>query len=168
MQLVPIVISVGSNTGDSVSFVLKAMDHLRSLAEEGFLASSLFDTSPVDCPPGSAPFVNAVVSFLAPFGSSPVQLLDRLQSCERDFGRRPKQVHNEPRPLDLDLITFGTLRLTSERLTLPHPRAHLRRFVLEPLAEIHPTLILPGQQRTVAQILSALNSDEIVRRIPIL
>jgi 2-amino-4-hydroxy-6-hydroxymethyldihydropteridine diphosphokinase len=67
--------------------------------------------------------------------------------------------------LDLDLIIFGTLRRATRRLTLPHPRAHLRRFVLEPLCELAPELILPGQQKTVAQMLATLPTDQTVRRL---
>lgn len=87
---------------------------------------------------------------------TPDSLLKKLQDLEKEFGRAPKKVFNEPRPLDLDLIAFGSeVRSTSE-LTLPHPRAHLRRFVLEPLAEIAPDLVLPGQGRPVAALLQDL------------
>jgi 2-amino-4-hydroxy-6-hydroxymethyldihydropteridine diphosphokinase len=87
-------------------------------------------------------------------------LLRKLQALEREFGRKPKQVLNEPRPLDLDLIAFGhELRGTNE-LILPHPRAHQRRFVLAPLAEIAPQLVLPGQTETVTELLAGLKGDE--------
>ena len=62
-------------------------------------------------------------------GATPEALLTRLRALERAFGRRPKNVMNEPRPLDLDLIAFGRETRASQRLTLPHPRAHLRRFL---------------------------------------
>lgn len=165
MQPIPIVIAIGSNAGDSVSLVSQALTLLKSIAVKEFQPSSLFDTSPVDCPPGSGRFVNAVATFFVSGDLSPVGLLDQLQSWERELGRRPKKVHNEPRSLDLDLIAFGSLSLTTDRLTVPHPRAHLRRFVLEPLSEIQPKLILPGQQRSVAELLASLDSNETVRRI---
>jgi 2-amino-4-hydroxy-6-hydroxymethyldihydropteridine diphosphokinase len=79
-----------------------------------------------------------------------------LQGLEREFGRPPKRVHNEARPLDLDLIAFGDEVRNTPELRLPHPRAHARRFVLEPLAEIAPDLILPGQMQNVAQLFTAL------------
>jgi 2-amino-4-hydroxy-6-hydroxymethyldihydropteridine diphosphokinase len=72
---------------------------------------------------------------------------------------------NEPRPLDLDLIAFGNKICDSPHLTLPHPRAHLRKFVLQPLSEIAPELILPGQRKTVSQLLAGLSSEETVTRI---
>jgi 2-amino-4-hydroxy-6-hydroxymethyldihydropteridine diphosphokinase len=86
-------------------------------------------------------------------------LLAKLQSLEKEFGRQPKKVLNEPRPLDLDLIAFGAEVRTTPMLTLPHPRAQLRRFVLQPLVEIAPGLILPGQTRTVAELLRTLDGD---------
>jgi 2-amino-4-hydroxy-6-hydroxymethyldihydropteridine diphosphokinase len=72
---------------------------------------------------------------------------------------------NEPRPLDLDLVAFGNETRATPVLTLPHPRAHLRRFVLQPLSEIAPDLILPGQTKTVAQLLKELPDDESVRKL---
>jgi 2-amino-4-hydroxy-6-hydroxymethyldihydropteridine diphosphokinase len=72
---------------------------------------------------------------------------------------------NEPRPLDLDLIAFGTETRHAPDFVLPHPRAHFRRFVLQPLSEIAPDLILPGQRKTVLQLLAEFSSDEILKRI---
>lgn len=77
----------------------------------------------------------------------------------------PKKILNEPRPLDLDLIVFGNEVHNSPELILPHPRAHLRRFVLQPLAEIAPDLILPGQGRSVAELLAELPAGEVIARI---
>jgi 2-amino-4-hydroxy-6-hydroxymethyldihydropteridine diphosphokinase len=89
-----------------------------------------------------------------------------LQSIEREFGRRPKQIPNEPRPLDLDLVAFGREVRSTPQLTLPHPRAHLRRFVLEPLNQLVPDFLLPGQSLTIQQLLALLEIDDSVRRIP--
>jgi 2-amino-4-hydroxy-6-hydroxymethyldihydropteridine diphosphokinase len=84
---------------------------------------------------------------------------------EKAFGRKPKQVLNEPRPLDLDLIAFGAERRNTPELTLPHPRAHRRRFVLAPLAEIVPDLVLPGQTSTVRELLAGLPAGQTLRRL---
>jgi len=92
-------------------------------------------------------------------------LLAKLQDLEAEFGRRPKQIMNEPRPLDLDLIAFGVERRQTPSLTLPHPRAHARKFVLQPLSEIAADLVLPGQARTIAELLRELSSDERVWRL---
>ena len=72
---------------------------------------------------------------------------------------------NEPRPIDLDLIAFGQEVRSSPELTLPHPRAHLRRFVLQPLSEVTPNFVLPGQNRTVMELLRLLPRGEDMRRI---
>src|SRR5580765_7178160 len=115
--------------------------------------SSLWQTTPVDCPPGSPSFINAVVALLPQKGETPESLLEKLQQLEREFGRQPKKVLNEARPLDLDLIAFGGEQRSFTKLMLPHPRAHERRFVLQPLSEIAPELTLRGQSITVADLL---------------
>ena len=110
-------------------------------------------------------FVNAVIG-LVPFkNETPESLLGKLQALQAEFGRTPKKVLNEPRPLDLDLIAFGNETRHTPELILPHPRAHLRRFVLQPLSEIAPDFILPGQGKSVAQLLAELPPDETVTRI---
>ena len=86
-------------------------------------------------------------------------------ALEKEFGRAAKKILNEPRPLDLDLIAFGNETRNSPELILPHPRAHLRRFVLQPLSEIAPDLILPGQAKTVSQLLAELLDEETVTRL---
>jgi 2-amino-4-hydroxy-6-hydroxymethyldihydropteridine diphosphokinase len=142
------------------------MDRLQALSTMTVRRSSLWQTTPIDCPPGSPLFVNAILG-LAPLpGETPQSLLDKLQAIEREFGRQPKQVLNEPRPLDLDLIAFGRGTRATPNLTLPHPRAHLRRFVLEPLNEIAPDLILPGQSRTVRELLAEIPVDLNMRKMP--
>jgi len=89
-----------------------------------------------------------------------------MQDLEKVFGRAPKKIINEPRPLDLDLIAFGQEIRNSPELILPHPRAHLRRFVLQPLSEIAPELVLPGQGKTVAELLAGLPPDDSMKRSP--
>ena len=150
------IVALGSNIGDSRRNALRTMERLQELSEQPLLKSSLWETLPVDCPPGSPVFVNAVVGLMPRAGETPESLLAKLQRLEQEFGRQPKQVLNEPRPLDLDLIAFGSETRATKELTLPHPRAHQRRFVLQPLSEIAPDLILPGQKKTVLQLLSAL------------
>ncbi len=135
------------------------MERIQELAEGPILKSSLWQSTPVDCPPGSPMFVNAVVGLMPRTGETPESLLLKLQTLEKEFGRRPKKVWNEPRPLDLDLIAFGGEIRTTKALTLPHPRAHTRRFVLHPLSEIAPELVLPGQTQSVAQLLERLPPD---------
>jgi 2-amino-4-hydroxy-6-hydroxymethyldihydropteridine diphosphokinase len=102
------------------------------------------------------------VAFQVAPQETPESLLRNLQDLQKEFGRRPKQVLNEPRPLDLDLIAFGNEIRNSPHLTLPHPRAHLRRFVLTPLTEIAPEVVLPGQTKPIRALLEALQNDEQV------
>jgi 2-amino-4-hydroxy-6-hydroxymethyldihydropteridine diphosphokinase len=147
-------ISIGSNLGDRHQNVIRAMERLAAFSDQPLLKSSLYETQPVDCPPGSPPFLNAIVGLRPRRDETPESLLARLQALEREFGRQPKRVLNEPRPLDLDLIAFGSEQRATAELTLPHPRAHQRRFVLEPLSELAPKLILSGQSRNIAQLLS--------------
>ncbi|HXC35173.1 MAG TPA: 2-amino-4-hydroxy-6-hydroxymethyldihydropteridine diphosphokinase [Candidatus Acidoferrales bacterium] len=159
------IIALGSNLGDSGKIILEAMARLQDLSNEPLLRSSLWQTSPVDCPPDSPKFVNAVVGLVPRERETPESLLEKLKELEREFGRNPKKVLNEARPLDLDLISFGSETRHLADLTLPHPRAHLRRFVLQPLNEIAPDLVLAGQGKTVSELLVGLGSDESVVRL---
>lgn len=157
------IIALGSNLGDSRNTILRGMDRLQELSVKPLQRSSLWQSAPVDCPPGSPVFLNAVVALTPKPGETPESLLAKLQALEKEFGRRAKKVLNEPRPLDLDLIAFANETRAGAQLTLPHPRAHLRRFVLAPLAEIAPDVALPGQAKTVETLLRELTSEENVR-----
>jgi 2-amino-4-hydroxy-6-hydroxymethyldihydropteridine diphosphokinase len=158
-------VALGSNLGDSAAILREAMERLQQFSAAPLKRSSLWLSTPVDCPPGSPRFVNAVVAMTPKPDETPESLLLRLQALERDFGRRPKKILNEPRPLDLDLIAFGAEVRANEQLTLPHPRVHLRRFVLEPLAEIAPNLVLPRQTKPVRQLLAELRTSEVLSRL---
>jgi 2-amino-4-hydroxy-6-hydroxymethyldihydropteridine diphosphokinase len=160
-----VVVALGSNLGDSLQNILEGMRRLEELAQGPLLTSSVWETTPVDGPPGSPVFVNAAVGLMPRAGETPESLLVKLQGLEREFGRRSKTILNEPRPLDLDLIAFGGQTRVSKELTLPHPRAHERRFVLQPLSEFAPDLILPGQSQTVAGLLEALPPDADIRKL---
>ena len=159
------IVALGSNLGNSQAILRVAMARLESFSDQPLLKSSLWQTLPVDCPPGSPKFVNAVAALVPQTEETPESLLAKLQALEKEFGRRPKTVLNEPRPLDLDLIAFGGEVRSSPRLTLPHPRAFQRRFVLQPLGEIAPDLRLPGQTQTVAQLLAGLGDAESCEKI---
>ncbi|MBM3832440.1 MAG: 2-amino-4-hydroxy-6-hydroxymethyldihydropteridine diphosphokinase [Verrucomicrobia bacterium] len=156
------LVALGSNLGQSRQIISGAMASLQQLSAEPLLKSSIWRSAPVDCPPGSPDFLNAAVAFVPRAAETPESLLVKLQDLEREFGRQPKRLLNEPRPLDLDLIAFGNETRSKPELTLPHPRAHLRRFVLEPLNEIAPEFVFPGQTRSVRDLLSLLNGKEQV------
>ncbi|MEQ2009595.1 MAG: 2-amino-4-hydroxy-6-hydroxymethyldihydropteridine diphosphokinase [Limisphaerales bacterium] len=163
----PVVfVALGGNLGDAQATVREAMERLGAFSAPPLLRSSLWRSKPVDCPPGSPDFINAVVALTPLPHFAPESLLAELQALERTLGRQPKKVLNEARPLDLDLISWGVEVRNTPALTLPHPRAHLRRFVLQPLCELAPDLVLPGQTLTVAELLSGLRTDEILERVP--
>ena len=159
------IIAFGSNLGDSRQTIRRAMDRLQELSTQPLLRSSLWQTAPVDCPPGSPMFINAVAGLRPRPDETPESLLAKLQSLEKEFGRQLKKVLNEPRPLDLDLIAFGNETRHTGDLLLPHPRAHQRRFVLQPLAEIAPDLIFPGQSKTVAELLADLPPEAAMVKV---
>lgn len=156
-------IALGSNLGDSLGILRDAASRLATLSTTPLLRSSLWRTAPIDCPPGAAHFLNAVVGLSPLPGESPASLLAKLQRLEHDFGRRANAIRNEPRTLDLDLISFHDAVENSATLKLPHPRATGRRFVLAPLAEIAPGLVLPGQLETVSALLEKLPSSDCLR-----
>ena len=160
-----VYVALGSNLGDSKANVRNALGRLQGLSSVPVLASSLWRSTPVDCPPGSPEFINAVARLAPLRGDTPETLLANLQRLEKEFGRTPKKILNEARPLDLDLIAFGTEVRSTPELILPHPRAHLRKFVLGPLAEIAPDLILPGQKKSVRELLANLRTDEVVEKL---
>jgi 2-amino-4-hydroxy-6-hydroxymethyldihydropteridine diphosphokinase len=161
-----ILVGLGSNQGDSCAVVRAAILQLRRFAAGGDLrASHLYQTAPVDCPPDADLFINAVAGFEPRPGVTPRGLLFALKGLEREFGRRDAPVRNAPRILDLDLLVFGAERRRSPGFTLPHPRAHLRRFVLAPAAELAPDLIWPGTGSSVLQLLAALPPGEAVLRL---
>jgi len=149
------VVALGSNLGNSREIVSQAISRLQELSAEPLLKSSLWKTEPVDCPPDSPPFLNAVFGLIPIQGETPETLLQKLQQLEKEFGREPKKIQNEARPLDLDLISFENESRNSAFLTLPHPRATQRAFVLQPLSEIAPDLVLLGQAKTVRQLLDS-------------
>lgn len=150
-------IALGSNLGDRAASMEAGFTFLRSLSQDGYLLrSSIIETDPVNCPPGSGSFFNAVAEI--DYEGSPLQLLGQLQNFEHTLGRQPIRPVNAPRPIDLDILYFGTIQFDSPDLTIPHPRIVQREFVLKPLAEICPDLILPGQTHSVQTLLNHLTS----------
>ena len=162
-ETVQAVVAFGSNLGDSASLIRWAMDRLESRSKGPLLRSSLWSSTPVDCPPGSPIFTNAVAILTPSQGDSPEAWLAFLQNVEKEAGRRPKLVHNESRPLDLDLIVWGNQTRNTRELILPHPRAQERRFVLQPLAELVPGYCFPGQSLSITDLLHRLPPDDQLR-----
>ena len=161
----PVYIALGSNLGDSMVNIKRAFAKLQELSDITIQKSSFWRSTPVDCPPGSPDFINAAVIIEPLPEETPESLLVKLQDLEDQFGRQTKVTVNEPRPLDLDIIAYEEKARKTPQLTLPHPRWHQRRFVLEPLNEIAPDAILPGQSQTVFQLLLELNTTEVLTRL---
>ncbi len=157
-------VALGSNLGSSETIVEEAA---RALAARfpGAVASSLYRTVPQGCPPGSPPFVNAVVAF--DVSLTPEALLGVVRELERAQGRPDARVKNAPRTLDLDILAVGSCILHTSELTVPHPRALSRAFVLAPLAEVAPTLVLPGAAIDVTAALAALPAADRGEIVPI-
>lgn len=160
-----VLIGLGSNRGDSVAIVREALVRLQAFAREPVRCSSLWRTSPVDCPPGSADFINAAAAFVPRPEVTPEGLLAGLKGIEDEYGRPRERQRNAPRELDLDLLLFGDERRDTADFVLPHPRAVTRRFVLVPAAEVLADHVWPGTGCTIAQLLAVLDSDERVVRL---
>ena len=144
-------VALGSNLGDSFALLSAAAQALQQLAAPGsFRFSPLFRTAPVGGPAEQPDFINAVV--LLDWQDTPEQLLQQLQQLEAAAGRQ-RLIVNGPRSLDLDLLWCGDEQRSSALLELPHPRLAQRRFVLQPLAALDPTLVPPGQGLSVTALL---------------
>jgi len=148
--------NLDSRSGSPQATLQDAVRELQALSDYSVVVSSMWRSSPVDCPPGSPDFVNAVVAMLPRSGANPLELLGCLQQIELDFGRVRKGIHNAPRALDLDLLACGNTIMNTTVLELPHPRLHVRGFVLAPLAEIAPGYVPPGQHLSVEVLLEAV------------
>jgi 2-amino-4-hydroxy-6-hydroxymethyldihydropteridine diphosphokinase len=153
-----VFVGLGANLGDARATVAAAMADLGDLPQTTYVAgSSLYRSAAIDA--DGPDYVNAVVELRSTL--EPDALLAQLQTLERHFGRvRPYR--HAPRTLDLDLLIYGERRIEARDLAVPHPRLHLRAFVLAPLAELAPGLRL-ADGRTVTQALAALRDQRIER-----
>ena len=155
-------IALGSNLGDRLQNLRTGRDAVMKLAgvDGPILSSRIYETEPVGTGEDAGAFLNAVIE--VQYAGHPMTLLDHLQEIEAEHGRPSKRPRNAPRPLDLDILYVGNLTLMNDEIVIPHPRMHLRRFVLAPLNDIRPDLVLPGQHQTIAELLSALSDPAAV------
>ena len=155
-------IALGANLKDPLATVKAAILALRELPETEFIAaSSLYRTAPVGLK-HQPDFINAVVELLAV--APALTFLQSLFAIEERFGRQ-RSVKNAARTLDLDLLLYGDQISTDAQLTLPHPRLHERAFVLAPLAEIAPRLVIPGRG-SVSELLARCADQQIEKLLP--
>ncbi len=155
-------IALGSNLGDRLRNLRAGRDAVLALSgvSSPLLSSSVYETEPVGTGPDAGAFLNAVIE--VDYAGQPLALLDGLQQIEAAMGRPSKRPRNAPRTLDLDILYVGNLVLANDEIVIPHPRLHIRRFVLQPLHDIRPELLLPGQQNTVSELFSTLSDPAAV------
>lgn len=134
----PIVaLSLGSNLGEREANLKAAVDALEPFYLAGSLrVAGVYETEPVDCPPGSPSFLNSVIEFETTLSAE--ALLAETQAIEARLGRPEEREINAPRPVDLDILLYDDLKIETPTLTVPHPRMKERAFVLCPLAELRP------------------------------
>jgi len=157
-------VALGSNLGDRLDNLRAARSAILDLSnvKPPVLSSAIYETDPVDCEPGADKFLNAVVEF--DYEDDPANLLEDLMRIEETLGRRRDHPKNVSRTIDIDLLYCGDRKIEDDRLQLPHPRLHLRKFVLQPLTDIRSDLVLLGQAKTVRQLLEELKESAAVVR----
>jgi 2-amino-4-hydroxy-6-hydroxymethyldihydropteridine diphosphokinase len=156
-----VFLSLGSNVGDRENNLCAAVAALSELGVKIKQVSSIYETEPVDLLEQPW-FLNCVVE--GETTVPPVELLKRLRALEKSMGSK-KLVARGPRLIDLDILVYGQQTIDSPELQVPHPRMHLRRFVLTPLAEIAPDLKLPTWGATAAELLATTNDKSAVKKI---
>lgn len=156
-------IGLGSNLGDRELKLLMAVAELGKLPGTRVTAlSPFYETEPVGGVPQDN-FYNAAARIATTL--PPLELLDRLKRIELEVFHRVPAEHWGPRSMDLDILLYGDQVISLERLTIPHPRLAERRFALQPLADIAPSLVHPSVGKSIVQLLAALTSTETVVKI---
>ncbi len=151
-------IALGSNLGDRLANLRAARDAIADLAaDKRVLASCVYETEPVNCEPGAGKFINAVLEI--EYDGDPTALLEKLIRIEESLGRDRDHASNVSRKIDIDLLYADAVVIDNERLQLPHRRLHERRFVLQPLADIRPDLVLPNQTKSVSELLAEIKDS---------
>ena len=159
-QMVRVFIGLGSNLDGPAAQIATALKAIASLPTSKNLESSSFYRNPPMGPADQPDYVNAVVGLDTSL--QPIGLLDSLQQIELAQGRVRSGPHWGPRIIDLDVLLYGDLKLDSKRLKLPHPGLCERVFVLSPLHEIAPALVLPGGQR-LADLIRGVDTASLQR-----
>ena len=153
-------IALGTNLGNRLTHLREAREMLRELVEPDslYLQAPVYQSEPVDCRDGSPDFFNTIIEI--DFIGKPYDLLMKTQGIEFHLGRESVYETNAPRIIDLDILYFGDTIMSDEILSIPHPRMLDRRFVLQPLNDIRPHLILPGDQVSISKHLRHLETEE--------
>ena len=159
-------LALGSNIGDRFENLRAARTAIVDLAgvSEPILASPVFETDAIDCGPGAGKFWNAVIE--VEYEGDARALMDELLRIQLSLGRPADHPRNVSRKIDIDLLYCGDEIVDSEDLHVPHPRMLKRKFVLQPLVDIRPELILPGQTNTVRDLLAQTTGTAKVVALP--
>ena len=158
--------SLGSNLGDRLAYLQAARDRLLLYDDAALVdQSSVYSTDPIDVAPDYAAFdfLNAVI--LVESEISAEEWLLRLGNVEQELGRVRSGGYNEPRTIDIDILFAGHRRIDSVELTIPHPRWNERNFVLAPLTEVRPHLVLPGEPRAVMHVWQTFRGKQHVEKV---
>ena len=148
-------LALGSNLGKRQAALRAALDRLRRLPGTQVTAVASFrETDPVDCEPAAGKFINSAAQLETSLGAG--ELFGQIRRIECELGRDRSPPPSRSRTIDLDLLLFGDQIVNSPELVIPHPRMHLRSFVLEPLAEIAPEARHPILGKTARQMLLEL------------
>lgn len=158
-------VALGSNLGERLAHLRNARKDIGALpgALPPLRSSAIYETEPVGCEKGAAKFLNAVIEI--GYTGEAADLLDQLAAIEKLWGRPGAHPKNVSRTLDLDLLYFGELKIETGDLQLPHPRMAEREFVLRPLADIRPDLVLPKQTESVSVLLGRFPDASAVVRL---
>jgi 2-amino-4-hydroxy-6-hydroxymethyldihydropteridine diphosphokinase len=158
-------IALGSNLGDRLTNLCNARNEIAALSNvcPPIRSSAIYETEPVGCEKGAAKFLNAALEFQ--YSGEAQELLRELAAIEKRLGRPATHARNVSRSIDLDLLYFGDLEIETAELQLPHPRISDREFVLRPLADISPDLVLPKQTEPVRALLRCLPDSGAVVRV---
>jgi 2-amino-4-hydroxy-6-hydroxymethyldihydropteridine diphosphokinase len=157
-------LGLGSNVGDRLGNLRAARDALERRGVTVVASSSVYETAPQGEILDQPDFLNACIAIDTELG--PEELLAECKAVERELGREPGGVRHAPRPIDVDLLLLGDLVHSSERLELPHAEILSRRFVLEPLLELDPDLVLPDGT-VAAGKLSGVTDQRVTRLGPL-
>ena len=158
-------VALGSNLGERLAHLRNARKDIGALrgALPPLRSSAIYETEPVGCEKGAGKFLNAVIEF--GYAGDASELLHQLAAIEKLWGRPGAHPQNVSRTIDLDLLYFGELEIETADLKLPHPRIAEREFVLRPLADIRPDLVLPKQSESVGNLLRRFMEATAVVRL---
>jgi 2-amino-4-hydroxy-6-hydroxymethyldihydropteridine diphosphokinase len=151
--------SLGSNEGDRLSNIQKAISFLKTIGRV-VSTSSIYETAPLDMPEGSGDFLNLVLAVESDF--PPRKVLTKIGVIEKKIGRKRIATGYAPRTIDIDILIAGDMVLDEKGLIIPHPRMNKRAFVLVPLLEIAPDMVHPVTKKSFREILKGFSGNQRV------